>query len=92
MPKRVSDSDREKLATAQIHAAEIEASMADLKGRHNDTMGVLDELRRTRKSRGGVGAPLIVPGSLSTAAEGKPSIIITDAELDKDSHRGRTQE
>ena len=46
---------------------------------------VLDELRRTRRSRGGVGEPLKIPAHLRDAAEGKPSIIITDEDLNADS-------
>lgn len=41
---------------------------------------VLDALRRTRKQRGGTGAPLEVPVHLRGAAEGK-GILITDADL-----------
>lgn len=41
-----------------------------------ETLSVLDALRRTRKARGGVGAPLIVPRNLS----GK-EIVITDDDL-----------
>lgn len=41
----------------------------------------LDALRRTRKQRGGVGAPLDVPASLKDAARGQ-GIVITDEDLD----------
>jgi len=44
------------------------------------TLSVLDMLRRTRKSRGGVGAPLQIPSDLAGAAAGQ-GIIITDGEL-----------
>lgn len=44
------------------------------------TKSQLDILRSTRKSRGGVGAPLEVPGHLRDAAEGR-GVIITDADL-----------
>lgn len=46
-----------------------------------ETLSVLDVLRKTRKARGGVGAPLDVPAHLRGAADGKPSIIITDEDL-----------
>ena len=52
---------------------------------HGTTLKVLDELRRTRRSRGGVGEPLKIPAHLRDAAEGKPSIIITDEDLNADS-------
>lgn len=48
---------------------------------HKETLGVLDALRRSRKSRGGVGAPLQVPANLKNAANGQ-GIVITDADLD----------
>jgi hypothetical protein len=47
-----------------------------LKKTHDETRSVLDELRRTRKSRGGVGAPLETPRHLS---EGVQTIVLTDA-------------
>lgn len=52
----------------------------DLKTTHGTTLSVLDALRRSRKSRGGVGAPLEVPGHLRPNTE----IVITDKDL-KDS-------
>lgn len=44
------------------------------------TLSVLDALRRSRKDRGGVGAPLEIPANLRDAAAGQ-GIIITDADL-----------
>lgn len=52
----------------------------DLKQRQGETLSTLDALRRSRKSRGGVGAPLDVPPHLAGAAAGQ-GIIITDAML-----------
>lgn len=52
----------------------------ELKKEQGTTLSVLDMLRRTRKSRGGVGAPLEIPSSLKGASEGQ-GIIITDADL-----------
>lgn len=49
----------------------------ELRNRQGETLSVLDQLRRTRISRGGVGAPLQVPAHLSAGSE----IIITDAAL-----------
>lgn len=46
----------------------------------DETKKQLDVLRSTRRSRGGVGAPLQVPGHLQDAAEGR-GIIVTDADL-----------
>lgn len=46
----------------------------------NETKSVLDHLRKTRKARGGVGAPLIVPAHLQDASMGQ-GIVITDADL-----------
>lgn len=51
---------------------------------HQETLGVLDALRRTRKQRGGTGAPLQVPANLKNAANGV-GIIITDSDLNPDS-------
>lgn len=44
------------------------------------TLSVLDSLRRSRKSRGGTGAPLQVPSHLSAGSQ----IIVTDADLNAD--------
>lgn len=52
---------------------------------HKETLGVLDALRRSRKARGGSGAPLQVPANLRNAANGV-GIVITDADLDLDSN------
>lgn len=46
-----------------------------------ETLTVLESLRRSRKSRGGVGAPLDVPLNLKGAAKGM-GIIVTDADMD----------
>lgn len=40
----------------------------------NETLTVLEALRKSRKARGGVGAPLIVPDDLKS-----PGIILTDS-------------
>lgn len=48
---------------------------------HQETLGVLDALRRTRKARGGAGAPLQVPANLRNASNGV-GIVITDSDLD----------
>lgn len=51
-----------------------------------ETLSVLDTLRRTRATRGGVGAPLQVPGHLK---EGPGNlIVITDADLKAESDDG----
>jgi hypothetical protein len=39
----------------------------------NETRAILDTLRRTRKARGGVGAPLLVPAHL-----GGNAVVLTD--------------
>lgn len=57
---------------------------ASKKKEHEETLGVLDALRRTRKARGGPGAPLQVPANLRNAANGI-GIIITDSDLDPNS-------
>lgn len=46
-----------------------------------ETLSVLDALRRTRKARGGVGAPLQVPAHLKDASKGT-GIIITDEDVE----------
>lgn len=61
----------------------IEVLVEDKKRQHNETLSALDILRRTRKSRGGVGAPLQVPANLRSAANGI-GIVITDADLKND--------
>lgn len=48
----------------------------ELKKEHDSARKLLDELRRSRKARGGVGAPLDVPAHLS---EARQTIILTDA-------------
>jgi hypothetical protein len=53
----------------------------ELRKNQGETLSVLDALRRSRKSRGGVGEPLQVPANLQDAAQGKPTIIVTDADL-----------
>lgn len=51
--------------------------------KHNEVRKQLDILRSTRKSRGGVGAPLTVPAHLRSVMAGRP-IIITDEDLKPD--------
>jgi hypothetical protein len=48
-----------------------------LQQRQGETLTVLEALRRSRKTRGGVGAPLQVPAHLQPAA----AIVVTDADL-----------
>ncbi len=79
---RVSDRDRKRMTKQQVATREISPNMADLMVRQGETLSILDKLRATRKMRGGVGPPLVVPGHLHDAAAGKPAIIITDAETD----------
>jgi len=67
-----NDWDKEQLATYEAQ---------QLTQKQNETRSVLDVLRATRKSRGGTGAPLQVPAHLKEAAEGKPSVVLTDADL-----------
>jgi hypothetical protein len=57
--------------------------LEEQKKAHDETRKTLDELRRTRKTRGGVGAPLDVPFHLKDAARGM-GIIVTDADLNPD--------
>lgn len=57
--------------------------LEDMTRNHNETRKTLDELRRTRVARGGVGAPLQVPTHLRDAAAGI-GIIVTDADLNPD--------
>ena len=52
----------------------------ELRKEQGTTLSVLDVLRRSRKERGGVGAPLVVPAHLADAAAGQ-GIVITDADL-----------
>lgn len=47
----------------------------DLRQRQGEKLSVLDQLRRTRAARGGVGAPLQIPARLATP------ILLTDADL-----------
>lgn len=49
----------------------------ELKRKHGETLSVLDALRRSRKSRGGVGAPLQVPAHLRDGTQ----LVITDEQL-----------
>jgi hypothetical protein len=51
-----------------------------LQEQQDETRKVLDYLRKTRKSRGGTGAPLEIPPHLRDASEGA-GIVITDADL-----------
>lgn len=62
-----------------------------LRFQHDDIKKKLDELRRTRKARGGVGAPLQVPAHLRDAAAGI-GIVVTDADLDPRKTKTREQE
>lgn len=62
--------------------SELGQMLAESKRReHQEVLGPLDALRRSRKTRGGTGAPLQVPANLKNAANGQ-GIIITDADLD----------
>lgn len=81
MPSRKSKNkiihrDKQALERAQLTTAVT----ADLVASQNETRSILDQLRRTRKARGGTGKPLEVPGNLKDAAQGQ-GIIITDADL-----------
>lgn len=67
-----SNWDKEQLAKFEAE---------QMRQQHGETLTVLDALRRSRKSRGGVGAPLQVPGHLRDAANGNPSIVVTDDDL-----------
>lgn len=58
---------------------------------HNETRKLLEELRKTRKMRGGVGAPLVVPDHLRDAAAGQ-GIIVTDADLNPNATKSREQQ
>lgn len=60
-----------------------EVLTADKKRQFDETRSVLDVLRATRQARGGVGAPLIVPNHLRSAANGQ-GIVVTDADLRED--------
>lgn len=51
------------------------------------TLSVLDALRKTRKQRGGVGEPLIIPRSLQLSS----NIIVTDAELNDGFDRSNSE-
>lgn len=73
---RIDKDDQKRV----MHAEEVSGAAMDLHNRHGETLSVLDKLRATRKSRGGTGAPLQVPGHLKGAAEGV-GIVITDADL-----------
>jgi len=81
---KLSDRDKKTAPTALKAVAGISDAAAVMHEQHGQILSVLDKLRATRKARGGVGAPLIVPVHLQGAADGKPSIIITDEELNKD--------
>lgn len=77
LKRKQMEEDRHKLERAQITTALAEEKLREF----GETNSVLDQLRRTRKSRGGVGAPLQVPTHLKDAAQGQ-GIVITDADLD----------
>lgn len=64
--------ERAMLKEAQFKVALTESKRSE----QNEIMRTLDQLRKTRAARGGVGAPLQQPVSLS---EGRNTIIITDA-------------
>lgn len=78
---KLSDRDKARMTTIAKVEATLPENEAILHTAHGNILSTLDKLRATRKMRGGTGAPLIVPGHLAGAAAGKPSIIITDAEL-----------
>lgn len=88
---KLSDRDRKTAPTALKAISDSSDAAFAMHQQHGDILSVLDKLRATRKARGGVGAPLVVPAHLRDAAEGKPGIIITDVDLSKDAHKGRTQ-
>ena len=68
-------------ARAELHRAQLATALVEVKrAEQSEVLSLLDQLRRTRKDRGGVGAPLQVPAHLRDAAEGQ-GIIITDADL-----------
>lgn len=50
-----------------------EVLVAEKRREQNETLAVLDVLRKTRAARGGVGAPLLIPAHL-----GGDKLIITD--------------
>ena len=54
-----------------------EVLLIEKRREQSEVLGVLDMLRRSRKLRGGTGAPLDIPRHLS---EAKQTILITDAE------------
>lgn len=58
---------------------------------HNETRKTLEMLRKTRAARGGVGAPLTVPGHLRDAAAGQ-GVVITDADLSPNSRKTQEEE
>ena len=70
---------REEILDAQMRMAVAEKKRIE----HDEILSKLDELRRTRKARGGVGAPLQVPFHLRDAAGGY-GIVVTDADLNPD--------
>lgn len=61
----------------------IKVLVEDKRREFNETNSALDILRRTRRDRGGVGAPLQVPAHLKSAANGV-GIVVTDADLRND--------
>lgn len=69
----------------------IAAEGSALAFEHNETRKTLEMLRKTRAARGGVGAPLKVPGHLRDAAAGQ-GIVITDADLNPNKPKGREQQ
>ena len=86
MARKVDPEEQRQVLDAQMAAAMTEHKREEF----NETRSLLDQLRRTRAARGGVGAPLQVPLHLRDAAAGM-GIVVTDADLDPDA-KPRTRE
>lgn len=75
MAKPVNEEDQRKVLETSALGYE-----------HQEINKTLEMLRKTRKARGGAGAPLQVPVHLRDAAAGKP-ILVTDADLSPNTPR-----
>jgi hypothetical protein len=69
---RMVDPEKNPLVSEEMKKVLVEEKRRE----QNETLAVLDVLRRTRKARGGVGAPLKVPAHLGGTDDGL--IVLTD--------------
>lgn len=85
---RIDKDDQAKVSkTGYEKEAILKVAGEDLKRRQGEQMSVLDALRRSRKSRGGVGAPLSIPVHLRDGSQ----IVITDDALKIDQSKAERE-